>query len=44
LESYYGGAMTMFFSSEISMPFEEIRDVIRAYPEWNFVGLEGIDL
>jgi len=34
LESYYGGAMTMFFANEIRIPFENIKDVIRAYPDW----------
>jgi len=33
--------MTMFFSSEVSTPFEGIRDVIRAYPEWSLMGLAG---
>ena len=35
LNAYYGGAMTMFFSSEISVPFTNILEVINAYPTWN---------
>jgi hypothetical protein len=34
LDAYYGGALTMFFSSEVKVPFQGIRDVIRSYPEW----------
>jgi len=37
LENYYGGAMTMFFANEIRVPFESIRDVIRAYPDWMLI-------
>ena len=35
LNAYYGGAMTMFFSSEISIPFTNIIEVINAHPTWN---------
>ena len=41
LNAFYGGALTMFFSSEITIPFEEARDVIKAYPTWNFLMLSG---
>ena len=36
INAYYGGAMTMFFTSEISIPFEGIRDVIRD-DSWNLM-------
>ncbi len=29
INAFYGGAMTMFFTSEIKVPFEGIRDVMR---------------
>ena len=44
LNAYYGGAMTMFFTSESKLPFETERDVIKAYPEWNIMLLEGNDM
>ena len=34
LEIYYSGALTMFFSTETSVPFENMRQVMQAYPDW----------
>ena len=34
LNSYYGGALTMFFTSEISIPFTNKEDVMEEYPTW----------
>ena len=36
--------MTMFFTSESKLPFETERDVIKAYPDWNIMFLEGNDI
>jgi len=41
MESYYAGAMTMFFANEVSTPFEGIEDVIQDYPSWELVILNG---
>jgi hypothetical protein len=41
LSAFYGGAMTMFFASSSHKHFEDIGDVIRAYPEWKLVFLPG---
>ena len=41
LNAFYGGALTMFFTSETTLPFETERDVIRAYPDWNLMLQEG---
>jgi hypothetical protein len=41
LNAYYGGAMTMFFTSTVSLPFETIYDVMRAYPTWRLVYMYG---
>ena len=41
INTFYGGAMTMFFTSEITLPFETIRDVMRTYPSWNLMVNEG---
>ncbi len=40
INSYYGGAMTMFFTSEIALPFETTRDVMRD-DSWNLVVQHG---
>ena len=41
VNAFYGGAMTMFFTSETTLPFETEREVIRAYPDWNLMLLDG---
>ena len=32
LNAFYGGAMTMFFASEVSLPFETVREAMQSYP------------
>ena len=34
MEIWYSGALTMFFSTEMSVPFENMRQVMQAYPDW----------
>ena len=34
---YYDGALTMFFSTEVSINFDSIRDVMRAYDDWKLM-------
>ena len=41
INGYYGGALTMFFTSTISMDLETRRDVIQAYPDWNLIFMDG---
>jgi hypothetical protein len=41
LNVYYGGALTMFFTSEITIPFNSITDVMQAHPDWKLVFLDG---
>ena len=43
LNSFYGGAMTMFFANDITLPFHNIGEVIRAYPEWNLLVFRGTE-
>jgi hypothetical protein len=43
LSAFYGGALTMFFTSPTHNKFEDIVDVIRAYPEWKLVFLSGYE-
>ena len=41
--TYYCGALTMFFSSTTTVPFNTMRDVIRAYPEWKLLVRSGYE-
>jgi len=41
LNSFYGGALTMFFSSGLSIPFENIREAIHTYPHWKVMFQKG---
>ena len=34
LNIYYSGILTMFFTSDVVLPFETIKDVMRSYPDW----------
>ena len=34
VQAFYAGALTMFFTSTTTLPFETERDVIQAYPDW----------
>ena len=43
INAYYGGALTMFFVSEITLPFNTIRDALKAFPSWNFMYQAGND-
>jgi hypothetical protein len=44
LNSYYCGAMTMFFSNEITIPFKTTRDVIMLYPDWKLKIMKGTEM
>lgn len=44
LNGYYGGAMTMFFTSTITMDLETRRDVIQAYPDWKLIFKDGAQI
>ena len=41
VNAYYGGALTMFFTTEVSVPFETMEDVMRAYPDYNLMMQAG---
>ena len=43
IQAYYGGAMTMFFATEIVPPFENLREVLQAFPKWNLVFTSGLE-
>ena len=35
--AYYGGALTMFFITEDEVIFNNIKDVLKIFPEWNII-------
>ena len=37
VNAYYGGVLTMFFTSPFSVPFQTEREVIRGYPAWKLL-------
>ncbi len=37
INAYYGGALTMFFAIEDGISFNTMDDVLRVYPDWNFI-------
>ncbi len=41
LNAFYGGALTMFFITEETGPFDTVNDAIRAYPDWKLLIREG---
>ena len=41
LYAYYSGALTMFFTSEPSVPFDTRREGMRMYPDWELIIIEG---
>ncbi len=43
INAYFGGALTMFFTSEITLPFESLRDVLQRSPDWTLLSLDGLD-
>ena len=41
--AFYGGALTMFFTAAIDLPFVTTRDVMQAYPDWKLLMKKGFD-
>ena len=44
INSFYGGALTRFFTSTVTIPLETRRDVMRAYPDWNLIFKDGAEI
>ena len=44
VNAFYGGALTMFFSSSAALPFHTIRGAMQAYPNWILQFLAGNDI
>ena len=36
LNAFYGGALTMFFTSAPTLPFGDLEAAVKAYPEWKY--------
>ena len=43
LEVYYEGALTMFFTTELDVPFSSIKEVMKAYPDWRLLMRSGFE-
>ena len=43
-EIYYSGALTMFFSTAPTLPFETMEEVMREYPAWKLMMRKGNDV
>ena len=41
INAYFGGALTMFFASEVSLPFNSIKEVLQNVPEWTLLSIIG---
>ncbi|TRY77456.1 hypothetical protein TCAL_08548 [Tigriopus californicus] len=44
INSFYGGALTMFFSTKAAPPFSQFHEVVQAYPTWILKTLAGTDV
>ena len=42
INAYYGGALTMFFVAENTIPFYSVRDVLKEFPDWKLIFQSGI--
>ena len=43
INAFYGGALTMFFVSEVTLPFNTLRDALRVFPSWKIIYQSGND-
>ncbi len=44
INAYYGGALTMFFTTEPSLPFSTREEVMELYPTWKLKFLKGMEV
>ena len=40
INAFYGGALTMFFTSLPDIPFEDFRGAVAEYPDWKIIYLD----
>ena len=43
IEIYFEGALTMFFTTKIGIPFNSIKEVMRAHPDWRLLMRPGYE-
>ena len=43
IDAFYGGALTMFFTSTSTIPLETLRDTLKAHPQWKLMFMSGLD-
>ena len=43
VNAFYGGALTMFFASEVSLPFDSINSAIEMVPDWKVAMVTGTE-
>ena len=41
MRSHYGGSMKAAFTTDMTLPFDSLRDVLKAFPSWNLVYMNG---
>ena len=44
INAYYGSALTMYFTSDLRLPFETMEEVLKNVPAWTLIHLNGINL
>ena len=43
IEIYFEGALTMFFTTKMGIPFNSIKEVMRAHPDWRLLMRSGYE-
>ena len=41
IHAHYGGALKMFFATQVAIPFETLGDVLQESPDWTIVVVKG---
>ena len=41
INAYFSGALTMFFTSDVALPFENLRQVLQNIPDWKLISIKG---
>ena len=41
INTYYGGALTMFLASDPTLPFNDVRGAFALYPDWKVAVIAG---
>ena len=41
--AYYKGALKMFLNSDVTIPFDNLDQVVEAFPEWNLIHIKAYE-